>query len=988
MTSFLKYFLSILTVLLFGILFPTPSQALENYQEGPVIFSDNFNDGNFDGWIIEAGTWFIDGANQLAGYKFGTMQTGRINSGDNWDDYRVELDVRNDAGVDEGIGFRRANGNNFYELNLRHNPGDRIYNTPEVALNKSTDGVLSQLADTHSIPLVNSQTYHVKIEAVEEHIQVWIDSTLVFDLNDPGTKNKAGFISLSYWSGDYGTSLVRFDNIKVTSLKKLRLPVVFIPGIGGSELKTNSDTYWIEKDDGHGGKYTHLYPKDEKIWVNQDEATKLGDDDYFDILKLKPDGITSEADIGINGWLTPYGYGDIESFFTSLGYVKDKDFFIYNYDWRKDIAGTRDDLDKLIETAKQKSGAPQVNIVAHSMGGLVARNYIADSTKTTKVNKLIELGVPHLGTPNSLKSLLFGSELKSKILGFFPIGLEASETKDIFSTLTSIYELVPSLNYYSLYNNSDQNHIYPYKDERDIDNNKETGSLDYSHLKTLLSNLNLSSSITNIAEQFHNFLDPKLSQPGNVKLYEIVGTGQPTLGQIRETWWINWPVKLIPKTEEIFINGDDTVPLYSASLKSDTDDLSAGARIYYVEQRHNDLVNKLGAAMQTVKMILNEGDIIPENVSNEKINLEGSQISLDDGDLDLYDDLGNHTGINQNGEVETNIPCTYYDTSNSSKTVFIKNCAPKTTTQVKSDKNTNVKVSTYTGDQITKNDLYKNVTAKNTPIKITTNQGKTTDVSQGGQLVPPTTTVTDQNVWDLTPPITNYNLEGTKDSSGNYFDSVKITLSGIDNQSGILKTQYSLDNGQSLIYYSNPFNLNSPGTYTLQFNSLDKAGNEEIPQTLTIKIISSSVPSSASPTPTPTPAPSSSSLSYNPSPTPSASAIVTTAIVKTSSTPIPSPYVVPSLLLATNTQTKNEEHQLPNLDSEVLGEKINVDPSPVIRKPSIQQPNIDQSQVFKYVVIPLILTIILSAALFQLYKIHVQEKDKLGAEKINEVFSS
>ena len=198
-----------------------------------------------------------------------------------------------------------------------------------------------------------------------------------------------------------------------------KVPVIFIPGIGGSEFKASQDIYWADQDNGHGGKYSYAYKADEKIWVNQDKAVELGDDDYFDVLKLKEDGQTPESSaVSLTGNLTSFGYGDIDSFFSEMGYVKGTNFFTFPYDWRKDVRSNKDSLDNLIEQAKTSSGQTQVNLVVHSMGGLIARYYISDSQKAAKVNKLIELGVPHLGSVEDFKALVYGLPLGKPVLKF------------------------------------------------------------------------------------------------------------------------------------------------------------------------------------------------------------------------------------------------------------------------------------------------------------------------------------------------------------------------------------------------------------------------------------------------------------------------------------------------------------------------------------------------------------------------------------------
>lgn len=619
-------------------------------------------------------------------------------------------------------------------------------------------------------------------------------------------------------------------------------PVIFIPGIGGSELKAAQDIIW-SKDDGHGGTFSHAYLSSEKIWVNQDEAAKLGDDDYFDVLRLKIDGKTAEASLSLTGDLTSFGYGEIDSFFTDMGYTKGTNFFVFPYDWRKDVRESKDGLDALVEQAKTKSGQSKVNLVVHSMGGLVARYYISDSGKAAKVGKLIELGVPHLGAAKALKTLIYGDQIKKDIFGVFSLGIPSSETKDIFQNLPSAFQLLPANKYFNFYDNSNKNLPYPFSDERDIDDNKITGILNFNQIKTLLTNLSHNMAVFDLGEQFHNTIDSSLDQSNGTKLYLIVGSGQPTLGQIIETWWIKWPIKLIPKREEVFINGDETIPLYSASLKSASQDLSGGAKIYYVEQKHSDLVAKGGPAMQTVKTILNESDAFPVEVKDQKISLEGQHISVDqDAKLDLYDEADNHTGLKANGEIETNIPHTFYDSLEDSKHVFVKK-SQKVTVKITSTKNikADIKIRNYAQDSINKTILYNDVPINNqTTLQFNADPSTTAApiLAAGTTNITATSEITGNNATDQTPPMTKIEKSGT--------NPVTITLTGSDTDSGILKIEYSLDNGQTVQTYTGPFTISTSGKTTLQVKSIDKLGNEEVPQESVIEITESSSSSSGS----------------------------------------------------------------------------------------------------------------------------------------------
>ena len=618
-------------------------------------------------------------------------------------------------------------------------------------------------------------------------------------------------------------------------------PVIFIPGIGGSELKTSQDIIW-SADNGHGGTFSHAYPANEKIWVNEDEAKLPFSDDYFDILRLKEDGVTPEASLSLTGDLTSFGYPEIDSFFEGLGYTKGTNFFVFPYDWRLDVRSNKDSLDALVEEVKTKSGKDKVDIVSHSMGGLVARYYISDSSKAAKVNKLISLGAPHLGSVEALKTLMYGLPLGKPIFKIFNIGIAASETKDVFRNLPSASQLLPSSKYLDFYNNSDKNSPYPFDDERDIDNNQVRGILNFDQIKTLLTNLAHNMTVFSFGEQFHNAIDPVLNQSNGVKIYLITGSGQPTLGQIRETWWVTWPINLISKAEEIFINGDETVPLYSASLKKDSQDLSGAEKIYYVEQTHSDLVSKTGAAMQAVKEILNESNSLPVEVKDQKISLEGQHISVDNNvNLDIYDSTGKHTGLNSDEEVEVNIPNTFYSSTDNTKNIFVKKSAGVVTAKVTSSetKNTDIKIFNYEQDNINKTIFYNDVSINSqTTIQFTVDPNSTSapTLTAGTTTIQSTSEISGSTAADQTSPSSSISFSGDKNSLGIYTSTVLVILTRSDTESGILKTEYSLDDGKTVHIYQDAFPISNSGKTTIQYRSIDKLGNEELPKTTTIEL--------------------------------------------------------------------------------------------------------------------------------------------------------
>jgi pimeloyl-ACP methyl ester carboxylesterase len=631
-----------------------------------ILFSDNFNDGNLDGWTIQNGSWFIN-SNHLVGSLNGTLLEGKLilDNHSEWDNYAIDLDINNQSGVDEGIGFRRTEPSR-YEFNLRHGTG--IFDTPEIKLFKVINNNANLIYSTHNISLVNNRFYHIRIEAEGEVLRLFLDGVKVIEYQDPNTQIKKGTISLSTNSGAFGSDFVRFDNLVVTSLGPSKTPLIFIPGIGGSEFKTKALTNWSAPD-GHGGTFTHNYPLGEKVWVNTAEAVKPGNDDYFDILRLKLDGQTEEAPLELTDTLAD-PYQETINFFNSNGYTLNQDFFIFPYDWRKDLSLTGPLLDQKVTQILATTGATKVDIVAHSMGGLVARNYIKGPAKAIKVRKLIELGTPHLGSAKFINTLRYGDCLYLKVVSIC-LTLAPSELKDVLQNSIGAYQLSPTQKYFSFYDGSDDNHPYPLRDDVDLDNNQIKGTLNYSQTKDFLTNLNHNTTLFTPTENFHS-IDDQLENTNGVDITLIAGSGLPTLGQIIEKQTTIGPLK-VSKKDALMINGDNTVPLFSASLKDleRNRSLLGDAHLYFSKQIHTNLVSN-GPALNLVKNILSGTNTLPSGTQNQPYAFNGQLISLHSPvNMEITDKAGNKTGIESDGTIKEEIPGSFFETIGDAKFIWL-----------------------------------------------------------------------------------------------------------------------------------------------------------------------------------------------------------------------------------------------------------------------------------------------------------------------------
>ncbi|HYV57291.1 MAG TPA: alpha/beta fold hydrolase [Candidatus Nitrosopolaris sp.] len=98
-----------------------------------------------------------------------------------------------------------------------------------------------------------------------------------------------------------------------------------------------------------------------------------------------------------------HGYGQHTANFLWLGRQLRRDGWLHLYSVRHtpvggDIGRSAARLGRAIERIRRESCATEVDIIAHSMGGLVARAFICQAGAASGVARLITLGTPHQGT--------------------------------------------------------------------------------------------------------------------------------------------------------------------------------------------------------------------------------------------------------------------------------------------------------------------------------------------------------------------------------------------------------------------------------------------------------------------------------------------------------------------------------------------------------------------------------------------------------------
>lgn len=207
--------------------------------------------------------------------------------------------------------------------------------------------------------------------------------------------------------------------------------VVFIPGILGSVLEKNGKTVW---DLSLSGLYNGT-----RLAELQFDAPGSLDDDIGDGVKAVR---VVENMGGIPGFWKLGGYSRLrEKLITDLGLRAGENYRDFPYDWRRDnrvaslklAVKTREWLSHW-RTLSGNSEA-KIWIIAHSMGGLVARHFIECCEGWRDVRSLMTIGTPHRGSGKAADFLNAGSA-PGLIDRFLP-GVGISRNFD------SVYQLLP-----------------------------------------------------------------------------------------------------------------------------------------------------------------------------------------------------------------------------------------------------------------------------------------------------------------------------------------------------------------------------------------------------------------------------------------------------------------------------------------------------------------------------------------------------------------
>jgi hypothetical protein len=629
-------------------------------------------------------------------------------------------------------------------------------------------------------------------------------------------------------------------------------PVIIVPGIIASYLNNSSTG--------------------EEIWPNI-EKMKGPFDTYMDVLQIKKD--QSDINSSINPTDVFRSIAD-NDFLAGLiqelknaGYQENTDLFVFPYDWRLNLDYTAGDspyswqktLKQEIEYVEATTSSAKVDIIAHSMGGLLVKDYISKYPNNS-IDKFVDIATPQLGSPLAFKILNYGDNLgfvKNKY--FINWGLSGGEVKKISQNMPAIYQLLPSRGYFeSNLSNADKGYIQNTSvsingisniqdvmkgigiSKRFLTYDESLQYLVKEKRNDFLLGLSGDANSVNVNDELHSRID---DLPSKDNYYNIVGCGQGTYAGIETVW--NTKLKdLTP------VQGDGTVPLSSA------DPFAFGTNKYYVATSSHAYLPSFNGVRQLVVSILQnkENDF---NFSDYKYlsknisvcpGISGAQVGAHSPvELNIYDEYGNHTGPTDDGDIEENIPGVIYDILGEDKYAWLPaGHNYRIVNTATSSGELGITIQKIDNSQETQFVYYNGIKLSSAltsvSYDISDNQASyqaTVDPDGSGQkdqIIAPSSILTGDQINDATAPSSTIIISGQTGNNGYYAFNVNVQISATDNVggSGVLKTEYSLDNGQTWLDYQGVFSIGQTGTTTIEYYSIDKAGNQEEQQKKIIKI--------------------------------------------------------------------------------------------------------------------------------------------------------
>ncbi len=687
-----------------------------------------------------------------------------------------------------------------------------------------------------------------------------------------------------YFEASNGTEAARLPATTTLSFTTGYNGIAFLPGIMGSNLMIDGEDIWPLEHD-----------------VVDDLKMKNGESDNKNVY-------TTEARINIPPLVDKNG--------KFIDYLEKLDVPIKTipYDWRLDFDSVIEngvDVDgniyyasttlsttsksfvlNTIKNLSEESSSGKVTIVAHSMGGLVMKrlmqrlqnddpvlseyNYLLK-----KIDRIIFVASPQIGTPDGLKSLLHGKDLP----GFYLIPSK-DEVRKLGRDTISTCSLIPSQEYFDKVNELDENdnpvpvevikfdknieninyeddeYFAEYYNNYDFKDNEYYFIKDYNeliefatdqerdgHVENLIDPLVLKPHIISSASSTHTdkYGIDDWKVPNNLKIYQIAGYGKDkTVRGVRyfadKIWFKN------PFTEAKFKlgkeilhtpEGDETVVVPSAVYLDNVE--SFYVNLEETGGKHSDIMDVQEIIDFVDNLIFRDDNIIlTDDIGTTSPQTSRMYISVHSPiTIGVYDNQDNFTGIIYDDEIGAltiyeEIPNSSYFEEGEGKYLSLE---PRQEYHVVM-KGMDEGYFTFFAEEVhgmsaVQEIAYHNVPVKpNTVARITFNEENIVgelimDEDGDGEtdyLIPSSESYSDNEA-----PTSEIDLIGYEINDLIFINEVEIVINAEDNNGGVgvEKIEYSFDNGETWQEYTDPITISNYGEHTIQYRSEDWFGNLE-----------------------------------------------------------------------------------------------------------------------------------------------------------------
>lgn len=332
--------------------------------------------------------------------------------------------------------------------------------------------------------------------------------------------------------------------------KVKKAPLIFVPGIMGSRLFKKGSS--------------------EPIWP----PVGWWDKGHFKPKSLRDLASITDKETSQNEPLFPLVYSELLRYFENMGYILGENFWVFPYDWtqsnRKSGRGLKQFIQDVLSTRPQWR---QVDVVNHSMGGLVTR--AAAKLYSAPIRRTVYITSPHFGSPKAFFILhpkiefsVFGNFFKSVIgdlawkwylhhLANTETNSMEKEIKSMARQLDSVFELLPDRFYF------EQNHLVVIK--KVITGDSPVSDLESTYYKgqCKFPSSELQNRIKE-AMAFKEELGATLPWQENLVIYS---DSEETIDQIIYLEQVRWRFGQYKDSGQ---KGDLLVPVNSATLNNPT----------------------------------------------------------------------------------------------------------------------------------------------------------------------------------------------------------------------------------------------------------------------------------------------------------------------------------------------------------------------------------------------------------------------------------